>query len=164
MQALYEAYKDKVQIFLVYVSEAHPVREGKQRGAQARTPREIAQTKSVRERALAATDCLLGLKLSLPVLLDTMDGAAEKAYGGHPAGTAVIDIDGRVCFHSRGPSGVRPKEAGQVFQRILANKGKLPGAAATGTEVKEDARPKPVTVKEPAPKPVAAASGKPAAE
>jgi len=125
MQALYEAYKDKVEFFFVYVREAHPVRQGKEGGAEARSPKDIAQTRSLAERAMAATDCLRGLKVTLPVLIDTMDGKTVKGYGGHPAGTAVIDRDGRICFTSRGPGGVKPKEAEKVLKELLANKGKL---------------------------------------
>ena len=125
MQALYEAYKDKVEFFFVYVREAHPVRQGKEGGAEARSPQDIAQTRSLAERAMAATDCLRGLKVTLPVLIDTMDGKTEKGYGSHPAGTAVIDRDGRISFTSRGPSGVKPKEAEKVLKELLANKGKL---------------------------------------
>ena len=125
MQALYEAYKDKVEFLFVYIREAHPVRQGKEGGAEARSPQDIAQTPSLAERAIAATDCLRGLKVTLPVLIDPMDGKVEKGYGGHPAGTAVIDRDGRICFTSRGPSGVKPKEAEKVLKELLANKGKL---------------------------------------
>ena len=122
---MYEAYKDKVAFLFVYLREAHPVRQGKEGGAEARSPKDIAQTRSLAERAMAATDCLRGLKVTLPVLIDTMDGKTEKGYGGHPAGTAVIDRDGRICFTSRGPNGVRPKEAEKALKELLANKGKL---------------------------------------
>jgi len=128
---LYAAYKDKVEFFIIYISEAHPVRESGQGGASAdsRPPQlrgpAIVQTRSVEERALAATDCLKGLKLSLPVLIDAMDGPAEKAYGGWPAATAVVDIDGKVCFYSRGPGGARPKEAEAILKSILAGQGKF---------------------------------------
>jgi len=125
MQALYEAYKDKVAFLFVYVREAHPVRQGKEGGAEARSPKDIAQTRSLAERAMAATDCLRGLKVTLPVLIDTMDGKTEKGYGGHPAGTAVIDRDGRIGFTSRGPGGIKPKDAEKVLKKLLANKGKL---------------------------------------
>ena len=125
MQALYEAYKDKVAFLFVYVREAHPVKQGKEGGAEARSPKDIAQTQSLAERAMAATDCLKALKVTIPVLIDTMDGKTEKGYGGHPAGTAVIDRDGRIGFTSRGPNGIKPKDAEKVLKELLANKGKL---------------------------------------
>jgi len=72
-------------------------------------------------------------------LIDTMDGAAEKAYGGWPAGTAVVDLEGKIALSSRGPSGARPKEAEKALKAILAAqaKGKAEGGA------KESPRPKP---------------------
>ena len=138
MQALYEAYKDKVTFLFVYTREAHPVKEGKEGGAQARTPREIGKTTTLQERALAATDCLRGLKFTLPVLIDTMEGEAWNAFRVQQAATALIDVDGRIAFHSRGPSGARPKEAEKALKELLANKGKL-GAGAPRAEGTPDA-------------------------
>ena len=125
MQALYEAYKDKVAFLFVYTREAHPAREGKEGGARARTPNEVGATRSLQERALAATDCIRGLKFTLPVLIDTMDSQAWNAFRMHQAATAVIDTDGRIAFHSRGPGGAQPQEAEKVLKQLLANQGKL---------------------------------------
>jgi len=125
MQALYVAYKDKVEFFFVYTREAHPVREGKEGGPAPRTPSEIGEPKTIEERALAATDCIRGLKFDLPVLLDTMDGHAWGVYHMHQAATAVIDVDGRIAFHSRGPQGVQPGEAEKALKQLLASKGRL---------------------------------------
>jgi len=134
MQALYEAYKDRATFFFVYTREAHPAREGREGGAEARTPNQIGQTTTLQERALAATDCLRGLKFSLPVLLDTMEGRAWNAFRMHQAATAVIDTDGRIAFHSRGPGGAKPKDAEKALKQLLANQGKL-GADVLRSEV-----------------------------
>lgn len=142
---MYAAYKDKVEFYLVYIREAHPVKEGKPAGDETRRPEEIAQTRSLDERVLAATDCLKGLKFSLPVLIDTMDGAAEKAYGGWPAATAVIDVEGKIRFHSRGPDGARPKEAEKVLRQLLpADDGPMAAEKpATTPPPKSEAAPQP---------------------
>ena len=34
-------------------------------------------------------------------------------------------VDGRLAFHSRGPSGAKPKDAEKALKELLANKGKL---------------------------------------
>ena len=129
MQALYEAYKAKgVQFFLVYVREAHPVPEA----APANDPRlrrfggvRVAQHKTDQERAAAAGRCSVGLGLTLPVLLDALDGSAERAYRGWPAATAVIDLQGRIAFHAPGrPDGCRPEEARAALERVLAASGR----------------------------------------
>jgi len=135
LEALYKAYRQHVAFFLVYVREAHPVREGTESDGSPRSPREIAQPKTFPERAQAAVDCLRGLNLSLPVLVDRMDDAVRKAYGGWPAGTAVVDTDGKIRFHSRGPQGAKPEEARKALDTILGElkaAGRLPAPETDG--------------------------------
>ncbi len=117
MEALYKEYKDnkKVAFFLVYVREAHPVRKA----ADTSDHRSITTHKTMDSKVLAASKCLKSLKLSLPCLIDTMDGKAEKAYRGKPAATAVVDINGKIVFHSRGPGGVKPAEVRKVLKKLL---------------------------------------------
>ncbi len=116
------AYKAKAEFFLVYIREAHPARKTAD-GPRQRDRRgglEITQPESVEERALVASKCLRDLKLTLPCLIDTMEGDFLKPYGGYPAGTVVIDRQGTVRFSSRGPGGARPKDAEKVLKELLA--------------------------------------------
>ena len=117
MEALYKEYKDnkKVAMFLVYVREAHPVR----RPADTADHRGVGRHATMDSKVLAASKCLKGLKLSLPCLVDTMNGKAERAYRGRPAATAVVDINGKVVFYSRGPRGVRPGQARKALEKLL---------------------------------------------
>lgn len=117
MENLYVSYKDRVEFFLVYISEAHPKRlKGEFNG----------QPKNIEQRSILATRCVNELRLSLPVLMDTMDGVAEKAYKGRPDRMCVIDIDGKVAYYSRrGPKGFKPKEAEAVIKKLLAHAGRL---------------------------------------
>jgi hypothetical protein len=137
VQALYEAYKDndKVEIFLVYVREAHPVRRARPTTApgerRLKRPTEITRHKNIDDRILAAASCMEGLGLSLPALIDGMDGPTEKAYGGYPAGTAVVDLNGRVVFYSRGPRGCQPKKAEKALRGLLTKAGRLSGSPTT---------------------------------
>jgi hypothetical protein len=120
------AYRDKVEFFLVYIREAHPVdaRPG-MAGNPARGDPDIKQPKTIDERVIAATKCLQDLKLTLPVLVDDMEGAAEKAYGGWPDRIAVIDAAGKIAYHcGPGPRGFNPAGAEQVLRALLANGGK----------------------------------------
>jgi len=131
IENLYKAYKDKVQFLLIYIREAHPSRTAPTgRPKPNRFSRVgITQHKNIEERIIAATKCIQGLKLSLPMLIDDMAGAYQSKYGGFPAGTTVVDLDGKVLFTSRGPWGSKPKDAEKAF-KALAAKGKLiaPGA------------------------------------
>ena len=104
----------------MYVREAHPVREGAESDGSPRSPQQISQPRDLEERASAAVDCLRSLGLTLPVLVDKMDGAVEKAYGAWPASTAVVDLEGKIRFHSRGPGGAQPPQAERVLKEILA--------------------------------------------
>ncbi len=131
MEALYKAYKGKAQFFLVYLREAHPSRE-KARGsapqAKARKKRPgnvaIAQTKTMTERVIAADKCMKGLKLKIPILLDSIEGDYIKAYTGFQAGTVVIDIDGKIAHWVRGgPWGCKPAEAEAALKKLLASGG-----------------------------------------
>jgi len=152
VEALYKAYKDRAEFFLVYVREAHPAPEGSRGSASSsRLPRgpDVKQTKTVDERALVASECIRNLGLSLPVLIDTMDGVFLRAYGGYPAGTTVVDLDGRVVFYSRGPGGCKPKEAEDALKKILARQ---PPPQPDKAEPKEKVPPAPAEA-EPAPAP-----------
>lgn len=122
------AYKDNpnVAMFMVYVREAHPANKKEEdkraAGKKLEGQPDIAQHKTMDDRVLAALACRKGLNLSLPVLIDTMDGVVERAYQGVPAATAIIDLEGKIVFHSRGPHGVQPKEADRVLKSLLEKK------------------------------------------
>ena len=119
VQSLYTAYKDKVQFLLVYIREAHPTRKSTRPGARRRSGPDIAQHENIDERVIAATKCVADLKLSLPVLIDDMEGAFQRRYGGFPAGTVIVDTAGKIVYTARGPSGCRPKEARKHFKVLL---------------------------------------------
>ena len=134
---MYKAYKGQVQFFLVYIREAHPSRGDKvdRRGQLA-----IAQPKTMEERVIAADKCMKGLKLTIPILLDTIDGAYLKSFGGFQAGTAVIDIDGKIAYWTRGgPWDCKPKEAKAALKKLLAAGG---GAVAEKWAAVKVPRPK----------------------
>jgi len=116
------SYKDKAQFFLVYIAEAHPNLLQK-RAVEGITDR----PKDINERTILATKCVSELKLSLPVLLDSMDGVAEKAYRGRPDRICIVDLDGKVAYYSaRGPWGFKPKEAEEALKKLLAEGGRIP--------------------------------------
>ena len=129
METLYKAYKDKVQFLLVYLREAHPSRSTDSRDkSRIRKPSkgglDIAQHTSMKERVIAADKCMAKLKMTIPILLDEMDSPFLKAYGGSPAGTAVIDIRGKIAYWNRGaPNGCKPKEAEKTIKKLLADGG-----------------------------------------
>jgi hypothetical protein len=94
-------------------------------GNPARGDPDIKQPRTIDERVLAATKCLQDLRLTLPVLVDDMEGTAERAYGAWPDRIAVIDTTGKIAYHcGQGPRGFNPAGAEQVLKALLANGGK----------------------------------------
>jgi len=143
------AYRNKVEFFLVYIREAHPTdaqpgRDGAPGGpGRARGP-DIKQAKSIEDRTIAATQCLQDLMLTLPVLLDDMQGTAEKAYGAWPDRIAVIDTAGKITYHcGPGPRGFNPAGAEQVLRALLANGGKWSPAIPQPPEPQPPGQPDP---------------------
>ena len=120
MENLYTAYKDKVQFFLVYTREVHPKSQGGRRSGSVI----IEQHDTLQDRMIAADKCMKGLKLTIPLLLDSMDNQFLKGYGGIPAGTTVIDIHGKVAYWNRGsPNGCKPDRAEETITRLLKANG-----------------------------------------
>ncbi len=77
-------------------------------------------------RAIAAGKCSSGLGMTMPILLDTMKNPAYAAYKGFPAGTHIIDLDGKIQYATRGPWGTTPKGAEVVLKKLLAALPKTP--------------------------------------
>ena len=122
MEALYRAYKDndRVAFFFIYINEAHPARNRAGEGGAAEAYRGLGKHRKIDDRILAASKCMRGLGLTVPVLIDDMNGVAEKAYRGRPAATAVVGLDGTIAFYSRGPWGTKPDEADRALKQLLA--------------------------------------------
>lgn len=113
----------------MYIREAHPTDarpgvEGRP-GNPARGDPDVKQPRTIDERVIAATACMQSLKLSIPIIVDDMEGTAEKAYGGWPDRIAIIDLDGRIAYHNGpGPAGFRPAVAEAMLKALLAAGGK----------------------------------------
>ena len=75
---------------------------------------------------MLAKKCITEMNLTIPVLLDSMNGAAEKAYRGRPDRLCVVDIDGNVAYYGdRGPRGFKPADAEKALKELLANEGRM---------------------------------------
>lgn len=60
------------------------------------------------------------LKLTVPALIDDMDGSAETAYRGWPARLVIVDVDGRVAWLTRtGPNGADLQGADGALDKVL---------------------------------------------
>lgn len=72
---------------------------------------EYAQPRTAEARQQVANACLLGLRLTIPALLDTMDNAADIAFNGWPERLYVLSREGRIVYQGgKGPYGFHIEE------------------------------------------------------
>lgn len=94
---IFEAHKDNIEFFLIYVREAHPS-DGWQ------TPQnlyeEVLYDAPVNddERAEIANACQIGLDLKYPMLIDSIDDDVERKYVASPIRLFVIDEAGILTY------------------------------------------------------------------
>ncbi len=87
----------------------------------------IAQPRSFEERTKVATQCCSALKMTIPLVVDTLDDRVGHAYSGMPDRLYVIDRDGRVAYQGgRGPFGFKPGEMEQALLLLLLEEQRLP--------------------------------------
>jgi hypothetical protein len=102
----------------MYIREAHPV------GGRLKPPDQfrITDPKTLEERRKVAQEFARQVKLSVPILVDTIDDQVEKAYAGWPDRLYVIDASGKVVLKAKpGPGGFMPavKQAPEVLDKLL---------------------------------------------
>jgi hypothetical protein len=104
---------------VVYIREAHPT-DG---WALPRNQFQITDPKTLEERRKVARAFAAQLKVSIPILVDTLDDQVEKAYHGWPDRIYVVDARGQIALKGEpGPAGFRPavQAAPAVLDRLLA--------------------------------------------
>lgn len=120
MEQLYKEYRNIAEIYIVYTREAHP-EDGRQSRSNIRDKVIYNTPKSLADRAKIATDCIKGLKLSIPCLLDDMKDTVNKVYTSSPSRACLIGKDGKFVYVSQaGPHGVKPAEIVQALKKLKA--------------------------------------------
>lgn len=97
LNKLYPEYKDRLPFYLIYIREAHSTADW----ASTRNQREgvvLPPATNMNERQDHATMCVRKLHIEFPTLLDSMGGAAEKAYAAWPSKAYLIDKRGKILF------------------------------------------------------------------
>jgi hypothetical protein len=123
LNKLYDTYGKQADFRIVYVREAHPedgwaVPVNARQGVVVNTPRTLA------EREKIALECSAHLELKIPIIVDGMDDAVEKAYAGWPDRIYVLDKEGKIAYKGRpGPRGFLPGEAEEALKRLLLKSG-----------------------------------------
>lgn len=120
LNEIYDAYKNRIEFFVIYIREAHPS-DGWQ------TPQNLydeviykAPT-SDDERAEIAGSCQIGLDLKMPILIDSIDNQVEDKYITKPIRLFVIDRDGVITFNGApGPRGFDPDKWEEAIKEQIA--------------------------------------------
>ncbi len=102
----------------MYIREAHPT-DGR---ALAKNKFIIPDPKTIEERQKVASEFASQLKVTIPILVDTVDDLVGMAYSASPDRIYIIDADGKVALKSGpGPGGFRPgvEAAPSVLDRLL---------------------------------------------
>ena len=95
LNEIYEANKDNIEFFLVYVREAHPS-DGWQTLQNLEPEIFYKAPKTADERAEIGHACQVGLDLRYPMLIDGLDDETEKNYVAAPIRLFVIGPDGKI--------------------------------------------------------------------
>lgn len=104
---------------MVYIREAHPVDEW-QVPNNLTDGVEYAQPRSAAERESVASACAVGMRLGIPILVDGMDDAAERAFNAWPERLYVLDKEGKVVYKGgKGPYGFAPDALDEFLARQL---------------------------------------------
>ena len=115
----YDEHKDRANFIVVYVREAHPD-DGWQVQKNVKDGVIIDEPTTYEQRKEIARKCEVGLSLKIPIIVDKMDDAVEKAYAGWPDRIYVIDASGREHYQGEtGPAGIKPEDAKKALAGLL---------------------------------------------
>jgi Iodothyronine deiodinase len=116
VRRLYDETSANVRFLLVYVREAHAADEWVMPDNAARGL-VLVQPTTIRERESAARECLGDFMLSMPTVVDGIDDAVCRTYGGWPDRLYVIAPDGRIAYQGGvGPFGFKPAEVREFLR------------------------------------------------
>jgi type I thyroxine 5'-deiodinase len=118
LNSLYREYRDRVEFFVVYIQEAHPI-DAWQVDDNLADDVLVASTTTADERNRVAGMCVTKLGIELPALVDAPDNRVERAYTAWPDRLYVIDRAGAVAYKSAaGPFGFKPSDVQATLERI----------------------------------------------
>ena len=140
MKALYEAYRDKAVILVVYTREAHPAnpdQTAENAGWKVIEDTVFYQPETYEERRkLAETACTFW-ELPIPALVDTMEPSIGNTYNAFPNRVYLLDTEGRIAYRGvKGPRGANVHESELELRKLL---GITEGSPVTKPQAKRSA-------------------------
>ena len=83
----------------------------------------VKDPKTLAERKEVAEEFARQFKLTLPILVDTIDNRAEAVFAAWPDRVYVLDAAGKVAYKGGpGPAGFRVTEVPPVLTKLLGEK------------------------------------------
>lgn len=113
--SIVQEFSDVADFLTVYIDEAHP-----SNGWAFKNNVEIPAHATLEERCQAAKLMLDSVKFNCPVVVDTMENEANKAYAGLPIRQYVIKNQNVVYAGLPGPTYYNPKEVEQWLKEFRA--------------------------------------------
>ena len=112
---MFETYKGRIEFIMVYIREAHPI--------DGRMPMEfglIEDPVTDAERHGVAKQCVAGMDLSIPAVVDKIDDAVNHAYAGWPERLFLVDAKGEINYAGgSGPFGFKPDELEAAIKKLV---------------------------------------------
>jgi hypothetical protein len=104
---------------MVYIREAHPT-DGWALESNREQGVEYAQPATSVERVQVAEACAVGLRLTMPVLVDDMGNTTALQYNAWPERLYVLSADGKVAYQGgKGPYAFDPDELDRFLREYL---------------------------------------------
>ena len=123
LHRIHDRFKDKVGFLTVYISEAHPDDEW-QMESNKKDGFVHTQPRTLEDRQKLAGILVDRLKYRLPVVLDPLDGPAEKAFAAWPERIYILGRGGEVVYKGgMGPFEFKPEEAEQRLAEMFPKEG-----------------------------------------
>ena len=119
---------------MIYIREAHPT-DGRQVGSNRKSKVLYKQATTLNQRKNTAKACKVGLKINIPIIVDGMNNAANRAYGGWPDRLYIVGTDGRIAWRGgRGPRGFRPADMEAELVKLIGGTPAAKGKPKAGAK------------------------------
>ena len=117
---IYRTHQARADFYFIYVREAHAA-NGWQVQSNLDEGVVIGDAIEADDRNRAARLCARNLQITIPVLADTMDNAAEREYQAWPERLYILSADGSVLYQGgRGPYGFDTEELSAALEGLGA--------------------------------------------